>query len=48
MKFVKSLGKLYSQHRIVVWYDPEQEFTKELETLEVSGVAVTLSILTFY
>ena len=40
MKIEKSLEKLYSKHRIVVWYDPEQAFVEELEQLSIPEVSV--------
>lgn len=40
MKTAKSLEKLYLKHRIVVWYDPEQAFTEELEELSIPDVTM--------
>lgn len=40
MKIEKSLEKLYSKHRIVLWYDPEQAFAEELYGLSITKVSV--------
>lgn len=37
-KIGTSLEKLYTKHRIVVWYDPEQAFTEEVEELKLKDV----------
>ena len=40
MKIEKSLERLYLKHRIVVWYDPEQTFSEEIDELSIPEVSV--------
>ena len=40
MKIEKSLEKLYLKNRIVVWYDPEQAFSDEIDKLSIPEVSV--------
>lgn len=43
MKIEKSLEKLYTKHRIVVWYDPEKAFTEDIENFSMPDVlAITV------
>ncbi len=39
-KVAKSLEKLYSKHRIVMWYDPEQVFEDEVASLALDQVSI--------
>jgi len=41
-KIEKNLEKLYSQHRIVVWYDPDRAFEEELAELILPDVSVVI------
>ena len=34
----KALAKRFERHRIVFWYDPEQEFSEAFEALEMEGI----------
>lgn len=40
MKIAKSLEKIYTKHRIVVWYDPEKAFEEEITVLSIPEVVV--------
>ncbi len=39
-KIEKNLEKLYNQHRIVIWYDPERAFEEELADINLPDVSV--------
>ena len=37
-KIKESLVSLFEQNRIILWYDEDQSFTQEFDTLELEGI----------